>query len=61
MLDFNRYTENPIPDRSGSTSEDPRGDPLHESTETDNKKKNEEREEVQRDAAHELPDWLQQF
>ena len=35
-------------------------DPLHESTKTENNK-NEEREEVQRDMAHELPDWLPEF
>ena len=34
---------------------------LHKSTETDNKNKNEEREEVQRDLSNELPDWLQEF
>ena len=38
-----------------------RGDPLHESTETENKVKNGEREEVQRDISHELPGWLQEF
>ena len=43
------YTpKNPAPERSGSTSEERRGDPLHESTETKNKNKNVEREEVQR-------------
>ena len=37
----NRYTENPVPERSGRTSEERRGDPLHESTETKTKiKKN---------------------
>ena len=59
VLDVNRYTENPIQERSGSTSEELRGDPLHESTE--NKIRNGEREEVQRDISHELPDWLQKF
>ena len=49
VFDVNRYTENTVPERSGSTSEELRGDPLHESTETENKNKNEEREEVQRD------------
>ena len=29
-----------------------RGDPLHETTETENKIKNEERREVQRDISH---------
>ena len=37
-LVVSRYTENPVPARSGSTSEELRGDPLHESTETENKK-----------------------
>ena len=60
-FDVNRYTENPARERSGSTSEERRGDPLHESTETKNKNKNEEREEVQRDLSHELTDWLQEF
>ena len=35
--------------------------PLHESTETENKNKNEGREEAQSDLLHELPDWLQEF
>ena len=38
VFDVNRYTENPVPERSGSTNEDLRGDPLHESKETENKK-----------------------
>ena len=33
------------------------GDPLHESTEAENKNKNGESEEVQRDISHDLPDW----
>ena len=57
----NRGVENPVPERSGSTSEELRGNPLHESTETENQNKNEESEEVQRDISHELPDWLQEF
>ena len=61
VFDVNRYTENPVQERSGSMSEELRGDPLHESTETENKNKNEEREKVQRDISHELPDWLQEF
>ena len=60
-LDVNRYTEHPLPERSGCTSEELRGDPLHEPTETENKNKNEGREEVQRDISHELPDWLQEI
>ena len=35
--------------------------PLHKPTETENKNKNEGREEVQSDISHELPDWLQDF
>ena len=31
VFDVNRYTENPVPERSGSTSEELLGDPLHES------------------------------
>ena len=61
VFDVNRYTAYPVPERSGSTSEELRGDPLHECTETENKKKNEKREEVQRDISHELHDWLQEF
>ena len=61
VFDANRYTEYPVPERSGSTSGELRGDPLHESTETENKSKNGESEEVQRDISHELPDWQQEF
>ena len=32
VFDVHRYTENPVPERSGSTSEELRGDPLHVST-----------------------------
>ena len=48
VFDVNRYTENPVSERSGSTSGELWGDPLHESTETENKNKNGESEEVQR-------------
>ena len=48
VIDVNRYAENPVQERSGSTSEELRGDPLHESTETENKIKNGEREEAQK-------------
>ena len=61
VFDVNRYTENPVPERSGSMSEELRGDPLHESTVTENKNTNGESEEVQRDISHELPDWQQEF
>ena len=46
--------------KSGSTSGELRGDPLHETTETENKKKKGSKE-VQRDISHELSDWLQEF
>ena len=61
VLDVNRYTENPVPERSGSTSEELRGDPLHESTKTENKVNNCESEEEQRGISHELLHWLQEF
>ena len=61
VFDVGRYTENPVPEGSGSMSEDLRRNPLHESTETENKNKNEGREEVQSDFLHELPDWLLEF
>ena len=56
-----RYTENPVPERSGSTSEELRRNPLHKPTETENINKNEGREEVQSDLLHDLLDWLQDF
>ena len=37
VFDVNRFTENPVPERSGSTSEELRRDPLHEPTETEKK------------------------
>ena len=61
VFDVGRYTENPVPERSGSTSEELRGDSLHKPTETEDKNRNEGREEVQSDLLHELPDWLQEF
>ena len=36
VFNVNRCTEHPVPERSGSTSEERRGDTLHESTETEN-------------------------
>ena len=60
LFDVNRYTENVVPERSGSTSEELQGDPLHETTEAENHHKGEP-EEVQRDLSHDLPDWLQEF
>ena len=61
VFDVNRNTENPETERSGSTSGELRGDPMHETTETRNKTKNGDSEEVQRDLSHELPEWLQEF
>ena len=61
VFDVNRYTENPVPERSGSSSEELRGDSLHKPTETENKNKMVNPEEVQRDISHDLPDWLQDF
>ena len=61
VFDVDSYTENPTTERSGSTSEEQRRNPLHESTETENQNKNEGREEVQSDQSHDLPDWLQEF
>ena len=34
---------------------------MHKPTDTENKKINERREEVQSDLLHDLPDWLQEF
>ena len=39
VFDVNRHTENPVPERSGCKSEEPRRNPLHEPTETENKNK----------------------
>ena len=61
VIDVNRCTENPVPERSGSASEELRRDPLHESTESKSKNKHGNREEVQRNFSHELLDWLQEF
>ena len=61
VFDVNNYTENPVQERSGSTSGELRRDPLHESTETENKNKNGELQEIQGDISHELPRWLQEF
>ena len=61
VFDERRYTENPVPERSGSTSEDLRGNLQHNPTETENKNKDERSEEVQSDPVHDLRDWLQEF
>ena len=36
VFDIRRYTENPVPERSGSISDELRGKPLHKPTETEN-------------------------
>ena len=41
-------------------NEELRSEPLHDSTETENKISRESKE-VQRDTSHELLDWLQEF
>ena len=61
VLDIGRYTEKSVPERSGNTSGELGGDPLHKPTENENKNKHEGDEEVQSDQKHELPDWLQEF
>ena len=61
VFDVNRYTEKPVQERSASTSEELRGKPLHKPAETENKNKNEGREEVESDQLHDLPDRLQDF
>ena len=58
---YNRGVETPVSERSGGTTEERRGDPLHESTKTENQNKNEEPKKAQRDISHEFPDWLQEF
>ena len=61
VFDESRYTENPISERSGSTSEQLRRNLQHKPTETENKNENDGREEVQSDLLHDLLDWLQDF
>ena len=61
VFDVNRYTENPAIERSGITSEELRGNPLHRPTENQKHLKNEGGAEVQSDISHELLDWLQKF
>ena len=41
VFDVSRYTENPVPERSGSMSEELRGNPVHRSIETESANKNE--------------------
>ena len=53
----NRDVEAPVSERNRGVNEELRGDPLHDSTETENQNKNRESKEVQRDISHELPDW----
>ena len=61
VFDISSYTENPVAERSGSTSKELQGNPMHKTTETENKNKYEGREEVQSDLLHDLLDWLQDF
>ena len=61
VFDVNRYTEHPVPERSGSTSEELRRDPLHEFTETENIKKMVNAEKYRAIFSHEWPDWLQEI
>ena len=61
VFDVNRYSENPVPERSGSTSEERWGNPLHEPTEIENTNKIEGREELRSELLRDLPDWLQEF
>ena len=49
VFDVSRYTENPVPERSGSKSEELRRNPMHKPTETENKNRNEGRDDVQSD------------
>ena len=61
VFDISRHTENPVPKRSGSTSEELQGNPLHGPTETENTNQNEGHEEVQTDLLRDLPDWPQEL
>ena len=54
VFDIRRCTESPVTERSGSTSEELRGNPMKRSTETENKSKNEGHEDVQSDLLHDL-------
>ena len=58
-FDESRYTENPVPERSGSASEELRRNLQHKPTETENQNKKEGHEEVQGDLLRDMPDWLQ--
>ena len=53
--------EYPAPERSGSTSEELRGNPSHEPAETENPNKNDDDEELHSDQLQGVPDWLQAF
>ena len=52
---------NPATERSGSMSAELRGNLMHKPTETENKNKNEGREELRGGILHDLTDWLQGF
>ena len=51
VFDVSRYTQNPVPERSGSTTEELQKNPMHKPTKTENKNKDEgrEAEQVQRE------------
>ena len=61
VFDVNRYTENPVFERSGSTNEELQGNLQHKPAETENKNTNAGHEEAQSDLLHDLPDWPQDF
>ena len=61
VFDVNRYTENIVPKRSGSTSEELRRNPLHRSTENENTNKNEDDEEFRSELLQDVLVWLQDF
>ena len=48
LVSENRGVETPVPERSGSTSDELTENPLHESTETENQNENMESKEVQK-------------
>ena len=59
VLDVSRYTENPAPERCGSTSVELRETRCKNPKETANKNKNEDDEELRSELLQDLPDWLQ--
>ena len=61
MFDLNRFIENPVQEISGSMSEELRGNPLHEPTETEKHIKMKDAKKHTAIYFHDLPDWLQDF